>query len=121
MPHLSIKGNDDSNEMNDYIEECSKSGYPSVICKRYSKYADVDVRFDLRDSFSLAPYEDMSKDILKKVSQIVEKHTKIGSGVKISLFNIFVERREIPVAEALSAELHAYYVDLVNSVNNQFT
>ncbi|WGR63103.1 hypothetical protein E3U26_20635 (plasmid) [Paracoccus ferrooxidans] len=119
MPHLSIKNSDASNRLNDYIFSCTKSGYPSVVCKRYTKYADVDVMFDLSDSFSLSPYEARSKEILNAVSTIVEKHTSLRGGDNISLFDVHIGKREIPVAEALSAELHDYYMALVNSANEQ--
>lgn len=119
MPHLSIKNRDASNRLNDYIFSCIKSGYPSVVCKRYTKYADVDVMFDLADSFSLSPYEARSKDILNAVFTIIEKHTSLRGRDNISLFDVHIEKREIPVAEALSEELHDYYRDLVNSVNEQ--
>src|SRR5690554_4148307 len=90
MPHLSIKNSDASNRLNDYIFSCTKSGYPSVVCKRYTKYADVDVMFDLSDSFSLSPYEARSKEILNAVSTIVEKHTSLRGGDNISLFDVHI-------------------------------
>ncbi len=119
MPHLSIKNSDASNRLNNYILTCNKSGYPSVVCKRYTKYTDIDVMFDLANSFSLSPYEARSKEILNSVSTIVEKHTSLRGRDSISLFDVHIEKRDILVAEALPAELHDYYMHLVNSINNQ--
>jgi len=105
MPHLSIKKNDASNRLNDYISTCNKSGYQSVICKRSTKYAEVDVMFDMADSFSLSPYEKRADDILELVSHTIRKHTEIHPGDTIQLFMVHLQKFEIPTAEAVASDL----------------
>jgi len=116
MPHLSIENSDTSNRLNDYISACNKSGYPSVVCKRYTKYAEVAVMFDIADSFSLAPYEERAKDIIESVSHIIRKHTEVHPGDTIQLFTVYVRKREIPTAEALASDLSEYYTELVDNL-----
>lgn len=118
MPYLSTKP-DDSTRINNYISDCIKSGYPSVICKRYTKYADIDVMFDLADSFSLAPYQERAEDIIGSVSRIIQKHTEIAPGDTVELLTIHLKKREILTAEALASDLSKYYVNLIDSVKAQ--